>query len=128
MHKLCTHSDVAVAKSANSVYKMWYQHFKEFRDRPQIEVRCDAKTQTTRTNATKLLASSLGQQAGEGDCGTHAKAIEQEVFYQSKRLVGVHYKRTIRTLVFKLKHLKDLRAQVFDKSVSTGDLVKKFKK
>ena len=55
-------------------------------------------------------------------------ALEREVFHQSKQLAGVAYRRTMRTLVFKLKHSQDVRSKLLDKSLSVENLVKQFKK
>ena len=57
--KLCRHSDEAVAKEAEALYKKWRSHFEEFQDRPQIEVKCDEKSERIRDSGRKFLAESL---------------------------------------------------------------------
>ena len=59
VYQLRRHSDEAVAKEAQALYRKWRSHFEEFRDRPQIEVRCDAKSERIRDSGRKFLAESL---------------------------------------------------------------------
>ncbi|KAK7101222.1 transcription elongation factor A N-terminal and central domain-containing protein 2-like [Littorina saxatilis] len=122
--KLRTHSDKAVAKQADALYQKWRKHFEDFQDRPQIEVKCDAKSERMRDNGRKFLAESLSL----GKTDALVDAVEREVFHQSKRLAGVAYRRSMRALVFKLKHSEDVRSQVLSKSLTVEQLVKQFKK
>jgi hypothetical protein len=62
VNKLRRHSDEAVAKAATALYKKWRQHFEDFRDRPQIEVKCDTKSEGVRDSGRKLLADALDLQ------------------------------------------------------------------
>jgi hypothetical protein len=60
INKLRRHSNEEVRKNARRVYVKWKTHFVEHRDRPQIEVQCDIKTEATRKAARKFLAEVLG--------------------------------------------------------------------
>lgn len=53
-----------------------------------------------------------------------AEYIEREVYQSTKRLVNKPYKRTIRKLVFTLRHHKDVRLSVVSSSLSVKDFVK----
>ncbi|XP_047501165.1 transcription elongation factor A N-terminal and central domain-containing protein 2-like [Penaeus chinensis] len=53
-----------------------------------------------------------------------AEYIEREVYQSTKRLINKPYKRTIRKLVFTLRHQKDVRLSVVSSSLSVKDFVK----
>lgn len=59
VYKLRQHSDEGIAKEAQALYRKWRSHFEEFQDRPQIEVKCDAKSERIRDSGRKFLAESL---------------------------------------------------------------------
>lgn len=59
LNKLRKHGDSQVAECATKLYKEWRQHFKEQRDRPQIEVRFDNETNKLRKSGRKLLQSAF---------------------------------------------------------------------
>ncbi|KAL8582956.1 hypothetical protein ACOMHN_006500 [Nucella lapillus] len=120
--KLRRHTDEAVAKEADAVYKKWRTHFEEFAERPQIEVKCDAKSERLRDSGRKFLSEALSLEIKN----PLVDAIEREVFHQCKRLVTVAYRRTMRNLVFKLKNSEDERAKVLDRSLSVENLVQQF--
>lgn len=41
------------------MYVKWKSHFVEHRDRPQIEVQCDLKTEKTRKAGRKFISEAL---------------------------------------------------------------------
>lgn len=59
LKKLRKHENSQVAECATKLYKKWRQHFKEQRDRPQIEVRFDNETNKLRKSGRKLLQSAF---------------------------------------------------------------------
>ncbi|WAR10874.1 TEAN2-like protein [Mya arenaria] len=96
----------------------------EHMERPQIEVKCDLKTEKVRTSGKHLLAGALQLEE------THQlpQTIERETFHDHRRLISHSYKRTIRNLVFILKHQEDMRSKVTSGEITVTDFVKEHKK
>lgn len=53
------HENDEIRKHARQVYVKWKTHFVEHRDRPQIEVQCDLKTEKTRKAGRKFISEAL---------------------------------------------------------------------
>ncbi|XP_077309412.1 transcription elongation factor A N-terminal and central domain-containing protein 2 [Lithobates pipiens] len=121
---LQTHSDSEVSELAKEVYSQWETFLRENRCKPTIEVRSDATTEKLRSNARRMLCEALEKEVGD----SLAECIEREVFHQSSRLINVHYRRTVRTLVFALKHKPEMRSQVKDGHLPVNQLVQTHKK
>ncbi|XP_056388135.1 transcription elongation factor A N-terminal and central domain-containing protein 2 [Hyla sarda] len=124
VENLQIHSDQKVSELAKEVHTQWETFIREKRCKPTIEVRCDAATEKLRGNARRMLSDILGNEAGD----SLAECIEREVFHQSSRLINVHYRKTVRALVFALKHKPEIRAQVKDGHLPVNQLVQSHKK
>ncbi|XP_045595469.1 transcription elongation factor A N-terminal and central domain-containing protein 2 [Procambarus clarkii] len=162
VHKLCKSKDADVAEAAKEVYSLWKEHVLSKVNRPLIEVRCDAKTQSFRNTARRMLLDALKKSEGEeysgaqkepqrektekneGKCtektvennkkkmceGTSdsievlAEYIERDVYQATRRLVSNAYRRTIRKLVFTLRHQCDVRQSVISSTLPVAELVK----
>lgn len=59
INKLRKHENDEIRRHARQVYVKWKTHFVEHRDRPQIEVQCDLKTEKTRKAGRKFISEAL---------------------------------------------------------------------
>uniref|UniRef100_A0A8C5R7Y0 Transcription elongation factor A N-terminal and central domain containing 2 n=1 Tax=Leptobrachium leishanense TaxID=445787 RepID=A0A8C5R7Y0_9ANUR len=124
VEKLQTHSDEEVSGLAHEVHDQWETFIKANRGKANIEVRCDAATEKLRMNARRLLSEALSMEADD----SLVECIEREVFHQASRLINVHYRRTIRALVFALKHKAETRSHVKDGTITINELARSHKK
>ncbi|KAK7079463.1 Transcription elongation factor A N-terminal and central domain-containing protein 2 [Halocaridina rubra] len=152
VHKLCKHENEQIAKEATGVYKKWKESVLSKVSRPLMEVECDQKTKDFRNLARQMLLGSLrtkysvekdsktgkcessdGKKKSKTDSKTSnsvedlAEYIEREVYSVCNRKATNPYRRTIRKLVFGLRHQHELRMSVIDSSLSVQDLVKDHK-
>ncbi|XP_067391737.1 transcription elongation factor A N-terminal and central domain-containing protein 2 [Emydura macquarii macquarii] len=124
VNKMRKHSDYDVANLAKDVYTEWRTFIKDHSNKPLIEIRSDPKTETLRKSARKLLCDALELEIDH----PLAENIEREVFHLSSRLINAPYRRTVRALVFTLKHKPDTRAQVKTGALPVSALVQNHKK
>ncbi|NXX48073.1 TEAN2 protein, partial [Tricholaema leucomelas] len=108
VNKMRKHSDPDVASLARGIYTEWRTFIREHSNRPSIEVRSNPKTEALRKNAQKLLCEALDLEVDH----PLAEALEREVFQRCCRLVSAPYRRTVRALVFCLRHRPGTRAQL----------------
>ncbi|XP_062835690.1 transcription elongation factor A N-terminal and central domain-containing protein 2 isoform X1 [Anolis carolinensis] len=124
VNKMRKHPDNDVSALAKEVYSEWRTFIKDHSDRPSIVVRSDPKTETLRQNARKMLAEALEIEIGH----PLAENIEREAFHLSSRLINAPYRRTVRALVFALKHKPETRTQVQSGTLSLNTFVQSHKK
>lgn len=124
MNKVRRHSDPEVAGLAKEVYTEWRTFIENHLDRPSIEVRSDPKTESFRKNAQKLLSEALELKMDH----LLVENIERETFHLCSRLINRPYRRTVRALVFTLKHRAEIREQVKSGTLPVGTFVQTHKK
>lgn len=124
VNKMRRHSDPEVAGLAKEVYTEWKTFIEKHLDRPSIEVRSDPKTESFRKNAQKLLSEALELKMDH----LLVENIERETFHLCSRLINGPYRRTVRALVFTLKHRAEIREQVKIGALPVGTFVQTHKK
>uniref|UniRef100_UPI00398F0DB3 transcription elongation factor A N-terminal and central domain-containing protein 2 n=1 Tax=Pristiophorus japonicus TaxID=55135 RepID=UPI00398F0DB3 len=124
VNKMRKNSDPEVAELAQVIFTTWKTFIKENRNKQSIEVRCDSKTESLRRNARKLLTEALELEHDH----PLIENIEREVFHQCSRLINISYRRTVRALVFTLKHKPEVQEQVKTYRLPVKQLVENHKK
>ncbi|XP_005001135.1 transcription elongation factor A N-terminal and central domain-containing protein 2 [Cavia porcellus] len=122
--KMCKHSDSEVACLAKEVYTEWKTFIEKHLDRPSIEVRSDPQTESFRKNARKLLSEALELKMDH----LLVENIERETFHLCSRLINGPYRRTVRALVFTLKHQVEIQDQVKNGLLPISTFVQTHKK
>ncbi|XP_013415235.1 transcription elongation factor A N-terminal and central domain-containing protein 2 isoform X2 [Lingula anatina] len=119
INKMRKHEDKDIALAAKKVYFKWKTFFKEKRDKPKIEVRSDLKTEKMREAGRKFIKEALGKH--------HkglAENIEVETFQCYKRLISAEYKKTIRKIIFTLRHQEEVKRKTVAGEMKVNDLIK----
>ncbi|XP_048352024.1 transcription elongation factor A N-terminal and central domain-containing protein 2 isoform X2 [Sphaerodactylus townsendi] len=124
VNKMRKHPDQDVATLAKAVYTEWRTFIKDHSNKPSIEVKSNPKTESIRKNAQKLLSEALEVEIGH----LLVENIEREAFHLSSRLTNAPYRRTVRALVFVLKHKPETRAQVQNGTLSPNTFVQSHRK
>ncbi|KAK8393945.1 hypothetical protein O3P69_006942 [Scylla paramamosain] len=137
VHKLCRAEEGEVAAAAQQVYTSWKNHILSKVNRPYIEVKCDLKTQKLRSSAKQIKNHEEGRSGDRGEqreargtqdtqqdsVDTIADHLEREVYQVYTRRVDNRYRRTIRSMIFALRHQRDVRKAVVLATLSVEDFV-----
>ncbi|XP_072919464.1 transcription elongation factor A N-terminal and central domain-containing protein 2 [Hemitrygon akajei] len=124
VNRMRKNSDPEVAELAKVIFKTWRDFIKENKNKSSIEVRCDSKTESLRSNARKMFTEVLELEKDH----PLIENLEREVFHQCSRLINISYRRTIRALIFTLKHKPEIREQVKTYKFPVKQLVENHKK
>lgn len=108
------HLNEKIAKKAKKVIKFWELDGSS-KNQPTVEVRYDNLTRHVRRTAIRLFTEALGGQEIDEKC---ADILEKEIFYKCRRLISKSYKRTVRKIVFVLRH-QEKRREAFKKGYIT---------
>nr|XP_002730579.1 PREDICTED: transcription elongation factor A N-terminal and central domain-containing protein 2-like [Saccoglossus kowalevskii] len=113
------HSSKEVAALAKDIRNDWKKFIKDRSDKGIIEVRSDAKTEKQRSAGKRLLAGVLEV----AEDSKLVENIEREVYHRNKRILNNNYRRTMRTLIFAVKHKNDIRTKVQNGHLSIQEFI-----
>lgn len=126
LKKLTKHSDPRVSRSASSLVNSWKTDIRERRTKKSLEVQNDGKTDRFRKDARKLILESFkskGLNLDQDLLTNLVDEIERELFAMFNRKTSEAYRRTVRKIVFSLRHRSDLRQQVLEGKTSVKTLI-----
>lgn len=124
VRKLTRHHDTQIADKAKLLTETWEKYIKGHTRRAVIDVRCDTKTEKLRSTGRKMVADALNMKIDNG----LPENIEREVFYQHDRRSSVGYRRTMRKIVFTLKHNANVCSDLKNSVLQISAFVKNSKR
>lgn len=124
VHKLCKHSNSEVSKKAKYLFEDWKTYVLSKMNRPTIIVRSDLQTEKFRETAKKLLAEAFNKKKSS----KLVNLLEKEIFHLCKRLINANYRRTVRKVVFTLKHNPSICEELKLGKLSVQELLKECKR
>jgi len=126
LNRLTKHEDPRVARASLNLVNSWKADIRDRRTKKSIDVRCDAKTDRFRKDARRLFQESFKGKASnidQDELTNLVEEIERELFGVFDKKTNDAYRRTVRKIVFSLRHRADLRQQVLDRKTSVKTLV-----
>lgn len=112
-----------VALEINKLFDFWEMN-KE-KSQPTFEVRYDNFTRHLRRTSKKYFFKELGDTEADDKL---ADILEKEIFHKCKRLTTKSYRRTVRKVIFVLRHNSEEKNALKKGEVSPVHLVKKYQK
>jgi len=122
LKKLQEHSDEEIVAAVKNLCKYWELEG-EIKIQPTVEVRYDNLTRHIRRNALRLFTEALG---GKEEDEKLADILEKEIFHQNKRLISKSYRKTVRKIVFTLRHKENEKIALKSGKVTQVEFVKKY--
>ncbi|PRD29539.1 UNVERIFIED_CONTAM: Transcription elongation factor A N-terminal and central domain-containing protein 2 [Trichonephila clavipes] len=116
---LGNHINERIANKAKKLIELWELDGSS-KKQPTVEVRYDNLTRHIRRSAVRLFTEALGGQEADEKS---ADILEKEIFYKCKRLISKSYKRTVRKIVFVLRHQEKRRKALKKGQITHSQLV-----
>ncbi|GFS56263.1 transcription elongation factor A N-terminal and central domain-containing protein 2 [Trichonephila clavipes] len=116
---LGNHINERIANKAKKLIELWELDGSS-KKQPTVEVRYDNLTRHIRRRAVRLFTEALGGQEADEKS---ADILEKEIFYKCKRLISKSYKRTVRKIVFVLRHQEKRRKALKKGQITHSQLV-----
>ncbi|XP_015930511.1 transcription elongation factor A N-terminal and central domain-containing protein 2 [Parasteatoda tepidariorum] len=118
---LKNHCDKDIAQEAKNLCEYWELEGNA-KVQPTVEVRYDNLTRHIRRNALRLFTEALG---GQEDDEKIADKLEKEIFHITKRLISKNYRKTVRKVVFKLRHNENEKIALKTNKMTQVEFVKR---
>lgn len=90
---------------------------------PTIEVKYDNLTLHIRRTSVKFFLKELG---GEEEDEKLADIVEKEIFHKCKRLISKSYRKTVRKIIFVLRHESSENSALKQGKISPTEFVRKY--
>lgn len=123
LKSLLNHSNADIANEAKNLRDYWAIDTTTSKSQPTVEVRYDNLTMHIRKTSVNFFLKELG--GAEVD-EKLADVVEREIFHKCKRLISKSYRRTVRKVVFILRHHKDQNEALKEGQISPTEFVKKY--
>ncbi|XP_035207545.1 transcription elongation factor A N-terminal and central domain-containing protein 2-like isoform X1 [Stegodyphus dumicola] len=94
------HTSEKISNEAKNLSKLWVLDG-ECKRQPTVKVRYDNLTRHIRRTSVKFFLKELGENEKNEKI---ADILEREIFNQSNRLISKSYKKTVRKIIFVLRH------------------------
>ncbi|CAL1293076.1 unnamed protein product [Larinioides sclopetarius] len=114
LQTLENHPNKRITTEVAKLIQMW-DLLGSSKRQPTVEVRYDNLTRHIRRTSVRLFAEALGGQENDEQC---ADILEKEIFHKCNKLITKSYKRTVRKIVFTLRH-QEKKRKALKKSETT---------
>ncbi|XP_055934093.1 transcription elongation factor A N-terminal and central domain-containing protein 2-like [Argiope bruennichi] len=105
LQALENHPNKKIAAEVAELIQMW-NLIGSGKRQPTVEVRYDNLTRHIRRTSVRLFTEALGGHETDEQC---ADILEREIFHKCNKFITKSYKRTVRKIVFTLRHQEKKR-------------------